>query len=171
MHSSIANVQRDEFFILSSLPPSRAQKWFAFGIASGFLIVYLIISGPLSSVDQPRPNAAFVPAYAMAMFVIDAVTAFLLFAQFYILHSRAILVIASGYLYTALILIPWILTFPGIFAQTWQGGGQSTLWLYFFWHAGFPALVIMYALLKGGDPEKPVHQGSVGVAIALSIFV
>ena len=28
----------------------------------------------------------------------------------------ALLAIASGYLFTALILIPWILTFPGVFA-------------------------------------------------------
>jgi hypothetical protein len=55
---------------------------------------------------------AFVPAYATAIFVIDLITAVLLFAQFSILRSGALLAIASGYLFTALIVIPWMLTFP-----------------------------------------------------------
>ena len=46
---------------------------------------------------------AFVAVYTTAMFVTDSITAILLFAQFSILRSRAILVIASGYLFTALI--------------------------------------------------------------------
>ena len=87
------------------------------------------------------------------MFVCDSITAILLFAQFSILRSRAILVIASGYLFSALILIPWILTFPGVFATGGLIGGlQSTSWLYFVQHAGFPLFVIGYAFLKDRDP-------------------
>jgi len=33
-------------------------------------------------------------------------------------------------------------------------GLQSTAWLYVIWHAGFPAFVVAYALLKRGDPDK-----------------
>ena len=67
---------------------------------------------------QTRRIDAFLPAYLTAMFVCDSITAILLFAQFSILRSRAILVIASGYLFTALILIPYVLTFPGVFVPT-----------------------------------------------------
>jgi hypothetical protein len=42
-------------------------------------------------------------AYATAIFVTDLLTAVLLLAQFSILRSRALLAIASGYLYTALV--------------------------------------------------------------------
>ena len=59
---------------------------------------------------------AFVPVYATAVFVIYSITAVLLFAQFSILRSRALLAISSGYLFTALMVIPWMLTFPGVFA-------------------------------------------------------
>ena len=82
------------------------------------LVFCSITAGPLLEASSTRPVAAFVPAYATAMFVCDSITAILLFAQFSILRSRAILVIASGYLFTALILIPWILTFPGVFVPT-----------------------------------------------------
>ena len=104
------------------------------------------------------------------MFVCDSITAILLYAQFSILRSRAILVIASGYLFTALILIPWILVFPGVFVPAGlMGGMQSTSWLYFIQHAGFPLFVIGYALLKDGDPNKRLWQGTVRAEIALSV--
>jgi hypothetical protein len=84
----------------------------------GLLVFFVLVAaGPLSGVHLSRIDA-FVPAYATALFVNDTITAILLYPQFSILRSRAILVIASGYLFTALILIPWILVFPGVFAPT-----------------------------------------------------
>ena len=80
------------------------------------LAAFATTAGPLSSI-QPGRIGAFVPAYATAIFVTDLLTVALLFAQFSILRSRALLAIASGYLYTALIVIPWMLTFPGVFTS------------------------------------------------------
>jgi hypothetical protein len=103
----------------------------------------------------------------------ESIIAVLLFAQFSILRSRALLVIASGYLFTALAVIPWMLTFPGVFAPggLLGAGPQSTSWLYILWHAGFPVFVIAYALLKDADPAKRLWQGSAGTAIFLCIAV
>ena len=42
------------------------------------------------------------------MFTIDSITAILLFAQFSILRSRAVLIIANGYVFTALVVGAWI---------------------------------------------------------------
>ena len=158
-----------QHFILLSLPPSGPQKRLAFALLFGILAIYFIAVGPLSDIP-PYPIAAFIPSYTTAMFVTEALTAILLFAQFSILRVRAILVIASGYLFTAVILIPWILTFPGVFGSTSLiGGTQSTVWLYVFWHAGFPMFVIGYALLKDAAPSKQFWRGSVGAEIALSV--
>src|SRR5207302_4491350 len=118
--------------------------------------------GPLSDIP-PYPIAAFIPSYTTAMFVTEALTAILLFAQFSILRGPAILVIASGYLFTAAILIPWILTFPGVFESTSLSGGmQSTVWVYVFWHGGCPMFVLGYALPKDAYPIIPFSYGSVG---------
>jgi PAS domain S-box-containing protein len=157
-------------FMLSSLSPSLAQKRLAIGLVLVLLVAFLLIAGPLSSVQLARIDA-FVPAYASAMFVNDSITAVLLFAQFSILRSRALLAIASGYVFTALMLVPWMLTFPGVFASSGLLGAglQSTAWLYISWHAGFPAFVIAYALLKEGDATKRLWQGSVHVAILSSV--
>jgi PAS domain S-box-containing protein len=159
-------------FILSSLSPTLAQRRLALGIVLFLAIAFLINAGPLSAI-QLAPINAFIPIYATAMFVIDSITAVLLFAHFSILRSRALLVLSSGYLFTALIVVPWMLTFPGVFAPSGLLGAglQSTAWLYILWHAGFPAFVIAYALLKDGDPTKRLWQGSVRVAIISSTAV
>ena len=170
MPKTDAVVPEDQHFILSTLSPGPAQKRLALAIVLGLLIVVVFIAaGPLKGVRLGRVDA-FVPLYAMALFVNDSITAILLFAQFSILRSRAILVIASGYLFTALILIPWILVFPGVFGPTGlMGGMQSTSWLYFLQHAGFPLFVIGYALSKDADPDKRMWQGTVRAAIAVSV--
>jgi signal transduction histidine kinase len=166
----IAAIVPEEQFVLSNLSPGPTQKRLALAVVLCILAVFVLITaGPLSGVRLGRVYA-FVPAYAMAMFVCDSITAILLFSQFSILRSHANLVIASGYLFTALTLIPWILVFPGVFAPTGlMGGMQSTSWLYFFQHAGFPLFVIGYALLKDAPPSKRFWKGTTRAAITLSV--
>src|SRR6266403_3466554 len=163
-------VPEEQHFILSSLSPGRAQKWLAFAVVLALLVAFLMTAGPLSTIELARIDA-FVPVYATALFVTDLITAVLLFAQFSILRSGALLAIASGYLFTALILIPWMLTFPGVFTQggLLGAGLQSTSWLYTLWHAGFAMFVIAYALLRDADPAKRLWRGSAAAAILLSI--
>jgi signal transduction histidine kinase len=159
----------EQHFILLNLPPSRTQYWLAIALVFGVLAAYIIAVGPLSDIP-PYPIPAFIPSYTTAVFVTEALTAILLFAQFSIVRMRAILVLACGYLFTATILIPWILTFPGVFGSTSLiGGMQSTVWLYVFWHAGFPIFVIGFALLNNATPGKQFWLGSAGAEIALSV--
>jgi signal transduction histidine kinase len=173
MLQTAALVSEEAQLILSTLSPGTAQKRLALAVVVGLLIVFVLITaGPLGSI-RIYPVAAFVPAYATAMFVCDSITAILLFAQFSILRSRAILVIASGYLFTALMLIPWILAFPGVFTPSAGliGGLQTTSWLYFAEHAGLPVFAIGYALSKDTDADKRVWPRATRSAIALSVAV
>ena len=159
-------------FIISSLPPSLAQRRLAHGVVLALVAAFVVAVGPLSTVPLPRIDA-FLPMYVAAMFVCDSITALVLFAQFAILRSYALLAISSGYLFTALILIPWILTFPGVFAPggLLGAGLQSTGWLYILWHAGFPLFVMAYALLKNADPSKRRWKGARSAAILSSAAV
>src|ERR1700722_8641615 len=170
MQKAVAVAPEEQHFILASSPPGPAQKRFALVVALGLLTVFVLITaGPLSRIQTGRVDA-FIPIYLTAMFINDSITAILLFAQFSILRSRAILVIANGYLFTALILIPWALTFPGLFSPMGlMGGLQSTSGLYFFWHFGFALFVLVYALSKDADPSRRFWQGTGRGAIALSV--
>ena len=155
MPNKDAVVPEEQHFILSTLAPSPAQKRLALAIVLGVLAVYLVIvAGPLRGVHPGRLDA-FIPAYVSAMFVNDLITAILLYAQFSILRSRAILVIASGYLFTALMLIPYILVFPSVFVPgNMVGGGQSTSWVYFLAHAHFSSFRHRLCLLERcGSPQ------------------
>jgi hypothetical protein len=93
---------------------------------------------------------AFIPIYESSLAINDLITAVLLVSQVAILRSRALLVLAAAYFFTALMVVPHLLSFPGVFAPggVINAGPQTTAWLYFFWHGGFPLAVIAYALLK-----------------------
>jgi signal transduction histidine kinase len=160
----------EQDFMLSSLAPSRAQKRLALAVVLVMLVAFFVTTAFLSRIKVPR-IVPFVPMYAATMFVNDSITAILLFAQFSILRSRALLAISGGYLFTALMLIPWMLTFPGVFTPggLLDAGLQSTAWLYVIWHAGFPAFVVAYALLKRSDPDKRLRHGSVRGAIFATV--
>jgi signal transduction histidine kinase/DNA-binding response OmpR family regulator len=99
---------------------------------------------------------AFIPIYESALVLCDLITAVLLFGQCRIARSRALLVLAGGYLFTAAATVAHALTFPGLFTATGLLGAtpQTTAWIYMFWHGGFPLVVIAYVLLRGrpGDP-------------------
>src|SRR3954464_14039 len=159
----------EKHFILSSLSPGRTQKRLAVGVVLSLLVVLYLITGPLSGIQLGAINA-FVAVYATAMFVTDSITAILLYAQFSMLRSRAILVIANGYLFTALIVVPYILAFPGVLAPNGLVGGlQTAAWLYVVWHCGLAIFVIGYALSKDRDFSREPWQGNVRSAILRSV--
>jgi len=163
-------VPEEQHLILSNLSPGPAQKRLAFAVVLGIVAVFVLITAGLLSGIQTSRVDAFLPAYLSAMFVCDSITAILLFAQFSILRSRASLVIASGYLFTALILIPYILTFPGVFVPTGLFGGlQSSATIYVLWHCGFPLFVIGYTISKDRVSSKRLWSGTLRAAIFRSV--
>jgi signal transduction histidine kinase len=164
--------QEDQPFTLASLSPGRSQKRLALAVILALLGALFVSAGQLSAIQLERIDA-FVPAYGTAVFVNDLITAVLLFSQFSILRSRALLAISTGYLCMALMVIPWMLTLPGVFAPggLLGAGLQSTNWLYVLRYGGFPTFVMAYALLKDADPPKRLWKGSVGVTIFSSVAV
>ena len=168
-NGTVAAVPEDQHFILSSLPPSSAQKWLALGIVLGLMVALCLVLWPFGGMQLGALHS-FVAVYTTAMFGTDSITAILLYAQFSILRSRAILVIASGYLFTALLIVPYVFAFPGVLAPNGLVGGlQTSAHLYLLWHCGFPLFVIGYALSKDEDPGRLVSQEKVGAAIFRSV--
>jgi hypothetical protein len=120
-----AVVPEEQHVVLSDLPPSRAQKRLAFGVVLGLIIALYLVVGPFGGM-QLRAIHSFVAVFTTAMFVTDSITAILLYGQFSILRSRAILIMASGYLFTALLIVPYTLAFPGVLAPYGLIGGLQT---------------------------------------------
>ena len=168
----------DNSVFLSTLPATPHDRRVAFAVV-GVSSILFACAVPFAGVPLP-PVPEFVASYQSALAIIDLITAILLFSQFSILRSRALLLLASGYLFTAAAAIVHALTFPGLFSPTglFSGGPQTTVWLYMIWHGGFPLLVLGYAVLKDGDGGAKI-AGSAGgailasvvaVAVAMSVF-
>lgn len=133
----------------------RLALWFV-GASVGFFLA----AAPFAKVPL-LPMPAFLPMYQSALVINDLITAVLLLSQFAILRFRALLALACGYLFSACMAVAQALSFPGLFAPTGLlgAGPQTTAWLYFLWHGGFPLFIIGYALLKH-EGEEPVSPGS-----------
>lgn len=162
----------DEFKVsLATMSPTPQQRTAAL-IIVGLLFMAFGVTAPFATVQLPQLNA-FIPTLQAVISVTDLITAILLFAQFLIVGTGAILVLVAGYLFSALIVIPYALSFPGAFSPTGLFGGlQTTIWLYFFWHLGFPAAVLAYACLKDGSSAKhPATIWAPGWIVAIVISV
>jgi diguanylate cyclase (GGDEF)-like protein len=130
-------------------------------------LLFFIALVPFAKIPQVR-IWAFIPIYEAALVVNDLITAVLLFGQFNILRTRALFVLACGYLFTAFLAVAHALTFPGLFSDSGLlgAGNQTTVWLYMFWHGGFPLFVISYARQKDQD-DAATLSGPAASAIAL----
>ena len=114
----------------------------------------------------------FVPIYQTVLVVNDLVTAMLLFLQLRVARSVALLVLACGYVYTALMALMHLLTFPGVFGPSGVlgGGAQTTAYMFVFWHAGFLLLAMAYTVLKAREKEDGVLSSrSVATALAATL--
>ena len=153
--------------VLANISPTPGQRRMARAFLLA-LLVFLLVTWPFATIKLPEVDA-FVPTLAAALFVSDCVTAALLVAQFSVLRQWALLVIASGYLFSALTVVAHALAFPGAFTPTGVLGSglQSAVWLYWFWHSGLPLAIIGYALLK--DTDRLANVRSTRLAIILSI--
>ena len=159
--------QEERRAFLSAAPAEPRERRLALWTLGLSSLIFLAAI-PFAKVQLP-PYPAFIAAYQSALAVSDLVTAALLFAQFKLLGSRALLALASGYLFTALMAVAHALTFPGLLAPTGLlgAGPQSTAWMYMFWHAGFPALAVVYAFASApGAAEKRSTRPALAASIA-----
>jgi len=162
-------VNSGEPLLIYNQPASRRQLWLI-GLVALLLMAAPIVTFPFERVPLARIDA-FIPVVDALLLFGDVLTATLLFAHAAVFRSRALLALATGYLFTGLIIIPHALTFPFAFSPTGLlgAGVGTTVWLYFFWHAGLPLAVTAYARLKNTDAVSPIPYRSVRGAIVLSI--
>ena len=156
---------------IATMSPTLRQQRSALAVV-GMLSIAFVAIAPFAA-KQAMQIASFVPTIEGIIFVTSLTTAVLLFSQFSILGSRELLLLASGYLFAASIVIPHALSYPGAFApKGLLGPGiQATPWLYVFWHFGFSASVLGYACLLDTNSKKLFIHESGMPAICLSVAI
>ena len=166
--------EKDQFeYSVATSPATPWHRRLAFAVIVGSLVAYGAVA-QFASIPLPRIDS-FIPTIMAIIFVADLVTAVLLFGQFSATGSRALLVLASGYLFSSLIAIPFTLTFPGALApmSLLAAGSQSAAWLYVSSRFGLAAAIVGYALLTPGKQTKgsmsPRHAIFWSVAIVIIV--
>lgn len=172
-------VLAQEHLGLFDTPPDRREIRIGLAIV-GLVVVALLIALPVRDVHVGA-IAGLIPTVNAVMVVCDLITGAILYAQAAVFRSRALTALASGYVLAGLLLIPWALTFPGVFAEDGLLGAKvnTTAWIGISWRLTVPVAVTLYALLKRADvaagpianrPPARVFQGLL-IAIALTLLV
>src|ERR1700758_3969579 len=99
---------------LSSIVPGPSERRLASPVAIASLLMFAA-AAPFARVQLPE-EWTFIPIYETALAVCDLITAVILIIQLRIARSRAVLVLATGYLINAFLIIPHALSFPGLFS-------------------------------------------------------
>jgi signal transduction histidine kinase len=152
----MSNIERSnefEFSVVTAHPTLRERQLAL--AAVGMIMVGSVTIAPFADISVLRLDS-FIPSVQVIVSITSIITAVLLFGQFLTIGSRGVLVLAAGYLFVALIVVPQILTFPGAFNPTGllEAGPQTAGWLYILWHFGFTIAVIGYVLLKDASPVR-----------------
>jgi signal transduction histidine kinase len=157
--------------VLANLPAGPTERRIALAVGLVILVIAGVVA-PFASVQLPE-NAAWIPITSTYVFIADLVTWALLISQYDIVRRAALLVLASGFLFTALMAVPLLLSFPGTFTETGLlgDGVQTNGWLSAFWVSGYPLAAIGYAVLKDRVPGAPGSHGSSRTAVAVSVAV
>jgi signal transduction histidine kinase len=169
---TIQTSPRDESRLsVASVPATNRQRKVALAFAVGVAFTGVLIAW-IGRVPMPR-SEGFIPGVQGVIAAVEFITAVLLFAQYATERSRALLVLAAGYLFTALIVVAHALTFPGAFSPTglFGAGPQTAAWLYVVWHAAMPAAACGYTLLKQQPPSAAGVDTAPNVAIRMMVLV
>src|SRR5258708_14401744 len=160
--------EQDFPLIIANMAATGKQKAMAVCVAV-LLVVATVVIAPFASIQLGRVDA-FIPVLQTALSIADLITAALLFAQYSIQPQRALLVLASGYMFSGSFAFLQTLAFPGGYAPAGLIGDglNSPAWIYVLWHITFPAAILVYALSKDATgaarPGRPVMT-----AIAITI--
>ena len=155
--------------VIAAMSISARERRIAFGVIVVLAIID-VITVLFGNVQLARVDA-FIPVIQTVMCVVDLVTAALLFAQYAIHPARAVLAVASGYVFSGLFAFVQTLAFPGAYAPTALVGDgiNSAAWFFVLWHTTFPLSLVLYALTKDKGVAANLTGGSIGRNIASTI--
>lgn len=131
------------------------------------LVATFVAVAPIASVPGPMLTA-FLPLFAMAVLVTEGITAYLLASQFVIAREPFLAALSGAYGFTSITVTLQLLMFPGVFSPTGLLGAnaQSAVWMWVFWHAGFPFMLLTSASVRRKysiDPIEPRRLQLVGL--------
>jgi signal transduction histidine kinase len=160
---------QDLLIVIAQMPIGERERRIAFGIITVLALIN-VITVQFGNIQLARIDA-FIPVIQTIMCFVDLVTAALLFAQYSIHPARAVLAVASGYVFSGLFAFTQTLAFPGAYspAAIIGDGVNSAAWFFVLWHTTFPLSLIFYALSKDESGAAGLSRESISVNIVGTI--
>ncbi|MFZ0146976.1 MAG: MASE4 domain-containing protein [Xanthobacteraceae bacterium] len=155
--------------VIAALPISARDRNIALAAILVLAVIDVMVT-PFANARLARTDG-FIPAVQTVMCVIDLLTATLLFTQYSIYPARAVLAVASGYVFSGLFAFIQTLAFPGVYYSTGLIGDgiSSAAWIFALWHTTFPLALIIYALSKDRRDVARLSGGSIALNLAVTI--
>lgn len=167
--------------VLSTGLGSEAASVFSVRVsgAMGALLIgiFLGVSAHASRPWDILPG--FIPAFLAIIVVADLITAALLLMHASLARRYDLLWLGGAYLFSGSVATGQALVFPGIAsaAGLFHAGPQSAIWLWVFWHGGFPCLIGIAMAMRwrrehdtaAGAPR--VYDGLLIAAFILGIVI
>jgi signal transduction histidine kinase len=166
VESSSVRSDQDLPIVIADMPISTRHRNIALAAIVALAITDAIVI-PFANVHLARVDA-FIPVLQTVMCAIDLLTAALLLAQYSIRPVRAVLAVASGYVFSGLFAFIQTLAFPGGYAPAGiiGDGLNSAAWFFVLWHTTFPLALIVYVVSKDRDDAASLSGGSTATTIA-----
>lgn len=146
---------------LSEVPALPADRRRAYVVAAvivaGALLVVPVISRPLGA-----SYTIFSIVMALSISAVT-ITALLLWAQARVTESIPLTVLALGYELTAIVMIPYVMFYRGLWPQlsAWMSADtQTSGWMWVEWHGLFIAAVVTYYIARAGYAKAPERDAA-----------
>jgi PAS domain S-box-containing protein len=154
---------------LATLPATPQQRRAAL-VTIASLGVVAIAAAPFSRhVIGTFPG--FVTLYGGAVLMGLSVTAMILFAQFALSRKPSLLALACGTTFSALVFIPYLLTFSGINQSKLFGGDiNASTYLWALWHSALPASYVGYVLITAVEGTQRVRTARAVSCVVLTFM-
>ncbi|QDW40142.1 GHKL domain-containing protein [Bradyrhizobium sp. KBS0727] len=165
-HQYLPDADHDPPVVVPLMPSTPGHRAVAVGVIVALLATAVLVA-PFANVQLGRIDS-FVPVLQTVLSAADLLTATLLLAQYSVQPHRALLALASGYLFGGSFAFLQTLSFPGGYAPGGIiGDGSNTpAWFFVFWHTTFPLGILAYALLKDKGKSSPI---STTASIAMTV--
>ena len=156
--------------------PSTPKHQRAAGFAAALMSLAAALLAPHAAQSGPV-IAPFLPIFATWVTLTEGLTAFLLWIQYRVSGRLAFATLAGAYAFTSLIAALQLLVFPGVFSAggLFGAGSQTAVWVWVFWHAGFPALVTASLIVRAHPPHARARRAgriatSGGLLLAFALW-
>src|SRR4051794_8679814 len=163
-------VDHDLPVAVALMPSTPQHRAVAVGVVVTLFVIAALVA-PFAHIQIGRIDS-FVPVLQTVLSAADLLTATLLFAQYSVQPQRALLAVASGYLFGGSFAFLQTLSFPGGYGPDGIiGDGNNTpAWFFVLWHTTFALSILAYGLLKGRGTDSSISTTASIAATLACVF-